>query len=171
MVIPALLYLSAPQDKRSVAKGSSSAASQKPRGQISLTGYTSRGSVFVANPDRQYRENLGRFVMGYGLGQKEPRLPASTKLETCGHLRGFEPRPPLAADKRAAHISERAAPLRGEGRRPESSLPCRLSSPRSPESFTIATRRRGGRAVECTGLENRQGGDTFEGSNPSLSAK
>jgi hypothetical protein len=31
--------------------------------------------------------------------------------------------------------------------------------------------RRGGRAVECTGLENRQGGDTFEGSNPSLSAK
>jgi hypothetical protein len=39
------------------------------------------------------------------------------------------------------------------------------------ESFTIAARRRGGRAVECTGLENRQGGDTFEGSNPSLSAR
>ena len=31
-------------------------------------------------------------------------------------------------------------------------------------------RRRDGRAVECTGLENRQGGDTFQGSNPCLSA-
>src|SRR5690625_935065 len=30
--------------------------------------------------------------------------------------------------------------------------------------------RRGGRAVECTGLENRQGLTPFEGSNPSLSA-
>ena len=30
--------------------------------------------------------------------------------------------------------------------------------------------RRGGRVVECTGLENRQGGNSFEGSNPSLSA-
>ena len=30
--------------------------------------------------------------------------------------------------------------------------------------------RRGGRAVECTGLENRQGWKPFEGSNPSSSA-
>ena len=31
-------------------------------------------------------------------------------------------------------------------------------------------RRRGGRAVECTGLENRQGCEPFVGSNPTLSA-
>ena len=30
--------------------------------------------------------------------------------------------------------------------------------------------RKGGRVVECTGLENQQGGDSFEGSNPSSSA-
>ena len=30
--------------------------------------------------------------------------------------------------------------------------------------------RRGGRAVECTGLENRQGCEPFVGSNPTLSA-
>ena len=29
---------------------------------------------------------------------------------------------------------------------------------------------RGGRAVECTGLENRQGCEPFVGSNPTLSA-
>ena len=32
------------------------------------------------------------------------------------------------------------------------------------------TLRRGGRAVDGTGLENRQGVKAFEGSNPSLSA-
>ena len=31
--------------------------------------------------------------------------------------------------------------------------------------------RKGGRVVECTGLENQQGGDSFEGSNPSSSAR
>ena len=30
--------------------------------------------------------------------------------------------------------------------------------------------RRGGREVECTGLENRSAGNRAEGSNPSLSA-
>ena len=30
--------------------------------------------------------------------------------------------------------------------------------------------RRGGRAVECTSLENWRGGNSTEGSNPSLSA-
>ena len=33
------------------------------------------------------------------------------------------------------------------------------------------TLRRGGRAVDGTGLENRQGVKAFEGSNPSLSAR
>ena len=33
-----------------------------------------------------------------------------------------------------------------------------------------AVQRRGGRAVECTGLENRQGFAPFVGSNPTLSA-
>ena len=34
----------------------------------------------------------------------------------------------------------------------------------------LGERRRGGRAVECTGLENRQGCEPFVGSNPTLSA-
>ena len=35
----------------------------------------------------------------------------------------------------------------------------------------LSERRRGGRAVECTGLENRQGCEPFVGSNPTLSAR
>ena len=33
-----------------------------------------------------------------------------------------------------------------------------------------APRGRGGRVVECAGLENQLGGNSYEGSNPSLSA-
>ncbi len=46
------------------------------------------------------------------------------------------------------------------------SIFCLLSSVFCPPSVP----RRGGRAVDCTGLENRRGGNSTGGSNPSLSA-
>src|SRR5438067_1810883 len=39
-----------------------------------------------------------------------------------------------------------------------------------PEAPDHDRRRRGGRAVECIGLENRQGGNSLAGSNPAPSA-
>ena len=55
------------------------------------------------------------------------------------------------------------------GRRSEASRPVRVSSVKTPRINTAVVRR-GGRVVECDGLENRYTGNRIECSNPSLSA-
>ena len=51
-----------------------------------------------------------------------------------------------------------------------SGVPGHLPVDRTRSGPICASLRRGGRAVECTGLENRQGFAPFVGSNPTLSA-
>ena len=62
----------------------------------------------------------------------------------------------------------------GQGAAPSTgkceSKPARLVF-RAGKILENASCRRGGRAVECTGLENQQGLTPFVGSNPTLSAR
>ena len=121
---------------------------------------------------------------------KPAELPFAKAKGKCRKARsqctGLENDPQGHPGRRAATIRDLLKPryassVRGPGQRlrrfrddEEASAPNGPPDRQDPKNLrqleATARTRRGGRAVECTGLENRQGLAPFEGSNPSLSA-